>query len=117
MTTYTVLTTFPENRSSANVGDQLIEVAINTLGGGGFDRFVRKGPGLARSPKEGGTSGYCVTAEEFAAAPARPDLVPALRQFLREECDTGFRRYLGVANLIDETYEKVMAPFLRSLPD
>jgi hypothetical protein len=40
MTTYTVLTTFPGQRSSANVGDQLIEVAVK--------RLVEKEKGPAR---------------------------------------------------------------------
>ena len=31
MTTYTVLTTYPGHRSSANVGDQLIEFAAKRL--------------------------------------------------------------------------------------
>lgn len=108
---------FCKRRPSVLIAEDARGVGFNyTLGTGGFDGFARKGLLPLHSPKVGGTSGYCVTPEEFAAAPARTDLIPQLRQFLQEECDTGFRRYLGVAEFIDETYEKMMAPFLRSLP-
>lgn len=107
-----------QRRPSVLIAEDARGVGFNyTFGIGGFDGFVRRGPGPLRSAKEGGTSGYCVSATEFAAAPTQPDLVPSLRQFLREECESGFHRYLGVAGLIDATYETAMAPFLRSLPD
>ena len=106
-----------QRRPSVLIAEDARGVGFNyTLGVGGFDGFVRRGPGPTRSAKEGGTSGYCVSEAEFASAPTRPDLVPALRQFLREECASRFRRYLGLPDFIDETYAKVMAPFLRSLP-
>lgn len=106
-----------QRRPSVLIAEDARGVGFNyTFGVGGFDGFVRRGPGPARSAKEGGTSGYCVSEAEFASAPARPDLVPALRQFLREECESRFLRYAGVSEFIEETYRKVMAPFLRSLP-
>ncbi len=108
---------FRQRRPSVLIAEDARGVGFNyTLGAGGFNGFIRKGREPARPPKEGGTSGYCVTAEEFAAAPARADLVADVRQYLEEECNNGFRRYGAVAGFIDETYEKVMAPFLRSLP-
>jgi len=106
-----------QRRPSVLIAEDARGVGFNyTFGCGGFDGFVRRGPGPARSALEGGTSGYCVSTTEFAAAPTRPDLVSVLRQFLHEECDSGFHRYLGVSGLIDETYHNAMAPFLRSLP-
>lgn len=108
---------FRQRRPSVLIAEDARGVGFNyTLGVGGFNGFVRHGPGLSHPPKEGGTSGYCVTAEEFAAAPARPDLVVDVRRFLEEEIASGFRRYLGLARFIDETYERAMQPFLRSLP-
>lgn len=108
---------FRQRRPSVLIAEDARGAGFNyTIGAGGFSGFIRKGREPERPPKEGGTSGYCVTAEEFAAAPARPDLVADVRQFLEEECGSGFRRYGAVAGFIDETYEKVMAPFLRSLP-
>lgn len=108
---------FRQRRPSVLIAEDARGVGFNsTFGVGGLDGFVRRGPGPARPAKEGGTSGYCVTEAEYAAAPARPDLVPVLRQFLREQCENRFRRYLGVPDFIDETYREVMAPFLRSLP-
>ncbi len=108
---------FRQRRPSVLIAEDARGVGFNyTFGVGGFDGFVRRGPGSVRSAKEGGTSGYCVSEAEFASAPARPDLVPVLRQFLREECESRFRRYVGVAAYLDETYDQVMAPFLRSPP-
>ena len=108
---------FRQRRPSVLIAEDARGVGFNyTLGVGGFSGFVRRGREPERPPQEGGTSGYCVTAEEFAAAPPRSDLVIDLRRYLEEECDSGFRRYQGVADFIDETYENVMAPFLRSLP-
>jgi hypothetical protein len=64
----------------------------------------------------GGTSGYCVSPDQYELASARSDLVEELEQYLREELDSGFRRYLGVGPIIDDTYATAMTPFLRSLP-
>lgn len=109
---------FRQRRPSVLIAEDARGVGFNyTLGVGGLDGFERKGSdGPVRSAKEGGTSGYCVTAAEFASAPARPGLAGDVRRFLREELESGFRRYAGVARFIDETYEMVMAPFLRTLP-
>ncbi|MFG0261288.1 MAG: hypothetical protein ACF788_02740 [Novipirellula sp. JB048] len=108
---------FRQRRPSVLIAEDARGVGFNdTLGVGGFTGFTRRGLEPGEPPKEGGTSGYCVTAEEFAAAPARSDLVVDLRRYLQEECDSGFQRYRGLAEFIDKTYEKTMAPFLRSLP-
>lgn len=107
---------FRQRRPSVLLAEDARGVGFNyTLGTGGFEAFMRNGDGPVHPPEEGGTSGYCVNEEEFAAAPARKDLAHAVRRFLEEECDSGFRRYQGIAAFIDETYEKAMGPFLRCL--
>ncbi len=106
---------FRQRRPSVLIAEDARGVGFNyTLGVGGFDGFERKGPQIPMA-KEGGTSGYCVSAAEFAMAPARATVAAEVRQFLTEEVDSGFRRYAGLADFIDETYEKSMAPFLRRL--
>lgn len=106
-----------KRRASILIAEDARGVGFNyTLGVGSFDAFERQSLVELRSPREGGTSGYCVTNEEYAVAPARKELISELRAFIQEECDTTFRRFLGAAELIDETYENKMAPFLRSLP-
>jgi len=111
------LSFFRQRRPSVLIAEDARGVGFNyTLAAGGFDGFLRQGRGPAGPPAEGGTSGYCVTAEEFAAAPARADLAEAVRRYLEEELSTRFRRFLGVAAFLDETYENSMAPLLRGLP-
>ncbi|ANO50454.1 polysaccharide pyruvyl transferase family protein [Woeseia oceani] len=106
-----------QRRPSVLISEDARGVGFNyTLGVGGFDGFVRLEDTEVRPPKEGGTSGYCVSQEEWDVAPAKDDLAQELRSFLEEELQSGFRRYIGLTDRIDETYEKVMAPFLRSLP-
>lgn len=108
---------FRQRRPSILIAEDARGVGFNyTLGVGGFDGFRRTKDVSIPPPKEGGTSGYCVSKEEFEIAPTREDVVADVRRFIDEELDSGFRRYLGLAERIDETYEKSMAPFLRSLP-
>jgi len=66
--------------------------------------------------KIGGTSGYCMDPEEYAAVPCDPTLAHQVRQFLIEETASRFRRYTGISRFIDETYEHVMQPFLAQIP-
>mgnify|MGYP003645736604 CR=1 FL=1 len=106
-----------QRRPSVLIAEDARGVGFNyTLGVGGFNGFVRSSNTKVDPPREGGTSGYCVTQEEWKVAPASNDLVQELRSYLDDELQSGFRRYLGLADRIEETYEKVMAPFLRSLP-
>ena len=51
-----------------------------------------------------------------SAAPADMALVDLVRQFIQEELDSGFRRYVGLSRYIDETYFSAMRPFVQSLP-
>ena len=106
-----------QRRPSVLIAEDARGVGFNyTLAVGGFDGFRRALVHSVAPPAEGGTSGYCVTQEEFDMAPPRSDLTQAVGRFIAEELDNGFRRYLGLADFIDETYEKGMAPFLKSLP-
>jgi hypothetical protein len=86
-----------------------------TLGVGGVNGFVRAQTtqGIARKAH---TSGYCTSLGELALAPPRSDVHEEVRAFLREELDTAFRRYMGLASTLDDMYEREMRPFLRSLP-
>ena len=45
-----------------------------------------------------------------------PQAVETAMRFLQEEVSSRFRRFIGVADMIDRTYEEVMQPFIRSLP-
>ena len=108
---------FRIRRPSVLIAEDARGVGFNhTFGAGGMPGFVRRGPGTSEGTSVGGTSSYCVSPEQYAIAEARDNLVEELEQYLREELDTGFRRYLGVGPLIDDTYETAMAPFLRALP-
>ena len=86
-----------------------------TLGVGGVTGFVRAQPGAEHSRKPH-ASGYCTSLRELAVAPPRDDVHMEVRKFLEEELAVGFRRYLGLPALLDETYERIMRPFIRSLP-
>lgn len=108
---------FRIRRPSVLIAEDARGVGFNyTFGAGGMPGFVRRGPGTSEGTSVGGTSAYCVSPEQYAIAAARDDLVEELGQYLREEVATGFRRYLGVGRLIDDTYETAMGPFLRGLP-
>lgn len=87
-----------------------------TLGVGGFNGFVRTQKEARSMNRSGGTSGYCVDLEDYSRAPCSPTVVSEIRQFLREETASEFRRYAGIGSFIDDTYEKRMKPFLAQLP-
>jgi hypothetical protein len=87
-----------------------------TLGTGGFDGFHRTMVSAAAPARKTVTSGYATTVEEYSQAPAIAGLDETVRGFLEEELDSGFRRYIGLADYIDDTYSSVMEPFIRTLP-
>lgn len=87
-----------------------------TLGVGGFDGFVRCQTGPWETGRSPLTSGYCVNLSELSLAPPSLDVQDQVRDFLSEELESGFRRYIGVSDFIDETFEKSMKPFIESLP-
>ncbi len=87
-----------------------------TLNVGGFDGFRRSQTATWETGQSPLTSGYCVNLSEFSLAPPRTGLAEEIRDFLQEELDSGFRRYVGLAAFLDETYEAAMRPFLASLP-
>jgi hypothetical protein len=104
-------------RPSLLIAEDARGIGFNyTFGVGGFTGFRRCQDDAPVSGREGGTSGYCVTMDEYATAPCDHTLVARIRQYLLEEASSRFRRFIGVADFIDETYERAMAPFLRSLP-
>lgn len=110
------LSFFRQRRPSVLIAEDARGVGFNyTLGVGGFSGFIRQDRDPAPT-QEGGTSGYCVTAQEYQAAPARPGLADDVRRYIEQECESGFRRYLGLTEFIDETYQQAMAPFLKTLP-
>jgi len=51
-----------------------------------------------------------------AIAPANMLIVEQIHEFIEEELDTRFRRYLGLSEYFDETYQLKMKPFLHSIP-
>lgn len=104
-------------RPSVLIAEDARGVGFNyTLDVGGFDGFCRTQREAKGSVQAGGTSGYCVDERTYAKAPYDLTLPHRIRQFLREENTSGFRRYAGVARFIDETYETVMQPFLQGIP-
>jgi hypothetical protein len=88
---------------------------LYSMGGGGFEGFARAQYETELTRKSH-TSGYCTTLAELAFAPPLAGLPAVVGQFLAEEVESGFRRYVGMATYLDETYELAMAPFIRSLP-
>ncbi len=86
-----------------------------TLGVGGITGFVRAQRG-SRDVRKKHTSGYCTSLRELALAPPRADVPGLVKGFLEEELDTAFRRFVGLSAYLDELYERVMRPFIRSLP-
>lgn len=108
---------FRWRRPSVLIAEDARGVGFNyTFGVGGFDGFRRCQADQPVHSTEGGTSGYCVTIEEYSTAPCDHSIAEQIRQYLIEEGSSKFRRFVGVAGFIDETYERAMAPFLRSLP-
>ena len=103
-------------RPSVLIAEDARGVGFNyTLGVGGVTGFVRAQTGL-REVRKRHTSGYCTTLRELALAPPRADVPELVWGFLEEELDTAFRRYAGLSAYLDELYERVMRPFIRSLP-
>lgn len=86
-----------------------------TLGVGGVDGFVRAQRAV-ESEQKTITSGYCTSLAELAVAPPRTDVHLEIRDFLRHELDSGFRRYIGLADYLDDVFENRMRPFIRDLP-
>jgi hypothetical protein len=108
---------FRYRRPSVLIAEDARGVGFNqTFGIGGFSGFTRQRHDVPFAENTGGTSGYCVSNDDFAIAPARDDLIEEVTSYLREERLSAFQRYIGVGDYIDRTYHSRMAPFLRSLP-
>mgnify|MGYP000668089510 CR=1 FL=1 len=107
---------FRWRRPSVLIAEDARGIGFNyTFGVGGFDGFRRCQDDPLKSSNEGGTSGYCVTLDEYSTAPCDHTVIAKVRQFLIEEMNSKFRRYSGVAEFIDDTYKQVMEPFLKSI--
>ena len=87
-----------------------------TLGTGGFHGFYRPQSQSPHFVRKQVTSGYATTLEEYSQAPAIQNLHEIIADFVEEELESGFRRYTGLADYIDDTYESVMKPFIEALP-
>lgn len=108
---------FRWRRPSILIAEDARGVGFNyTFGIGGFDGFLRSQVGQQTYNTESGTSGYCMSLGEYSTAPCDHDLPKRVHQFLLEETSSRFRRFMGVAHFIDETYEQAMEPFLHMLP-
>ena len=86
-----------------------------SLGGSGFDGFVRDPSRRGLPPSKRITSGYATSPEEIEIAPPREDLAEVVKRFIIEELESDFRRVRSIGEVIDETYEKSMLPYLRSV--
>ena len=87
-----------------------------TLGTGGFPAYLRAQPVPVNQEQKKVTSGYATSLEEYSIAPADMGIDRSIRDFLEEEIESGFRRYIGMGGYLDDVYESVMKPFIRSLP-
>jgi len=83
----------------------------HSFGVGGFDAFRRKPNSIFKTI--GKISGRNLISKQIEA----DTLVDKkILQFIEEELKTGFRRYVGLSKFIDETYEKIMKPFIEAIP-
>ena len=44
------------------------------------------------------------------------NVIPKIKLFLEEEVDSQFRRYVGIPKFFDDTFEKVMKPWINNIP-
>ncbi len=51
-----------------------------------------------------------------SCAPADMGIGEEIRNFLEEEIESGFRRYIGMGRYLDDVYQSSMKPFIHSLP-
>src|SRR5690606_20861038 len=86
-----------------------------TLGIGGVTGFLRAQTESSMGNKTI-TSGYCTSIEELVLAPPKTNLHIEIKDFLTHELESGFRKYIGLAAVLDDVYENRMKPFIKSLP-
>lgn len=109
-----------ERRPSVMIHEDARGVGYSyTLGGAGFDGFLRNRgeealeAGVAERKRI--TSGYATTEREISIAPPRPGLAGIVGRYLAEELASDWRRVRGIADVIDATFERAMVPFLESV--
>jgi hypothetical protein len=80
-----------------------------SVGVGGFDAFNR----LHGFKQKWHFATHRGRERIMAADEKLPERV---KTYLKEETESRFRKFVGVAELIDDTYEKVMKPYVESIP-
>ncbi len=86
-----------------------------TLNIGGFNGFVRAQYDSVLTRKKI-TSGYCTSVEELMIAPPKAGLHKDIEEFLIHELNSGFRRYVGLSEFLDDVFHSAMVPFIQSIP-
>jgi len=81
------------------------------FGIGGFNGFLRKNNNFFKLI--GKFSKYKFVSKQVVPT---PNLDKKISNFIDEEQKSNFSKYQKVSNIIDETYENVMKPFIQSLP-
>lgn len=89
---------------------------IYTLGLPEFHGFIRSQYQTGQYTRPSNTSGYCDSLATYSIAAADASLAQRLGEFLEEQISNRFIRFSGVAQLIDDAYERAMKPFIHSLP-
>lgn len=87
-----------------------------TQGVGGFEGFVRSQSSKTKNSRPTNTSGYCDSLDLYGTAPADMTLAERVREFIEDELESNFRRYVGYSEFLDEIYYTRMKPFIASLP-
>jgi len=80
-----------------------------SFGVGGFNAF-------RRNPNWKGSFKKIIGKVEDNTIIVDENVPQKIKQMITEELESGFRRYVGLSNRIDETFEKVMKPFVEAIP-
>lgn len=81
-----------------------------------FEGFVRSQHSKPGQHRPTNTSGYSDSLPVYNYAPADVTLADRVKEFLEDEQESNFRRYVGLSAYLDEIYETRMKPFILSLP-
>lgn len=110
------LSFFSRRIPSVLIAEDARGVGFNyTLGVGGFTGFVRSQQETSVNNKKV-TSGYCTSVEELILAPPKTTVHLEIERFLSHELESRFRKYIGLADYLDDVYTNRMKPFIQSLP-
>ena len=107
---------FSRRRPSYLIAEDARGIGFNdTLGVGGFTGFVRAQT-ESDTTRKTITSGYATCLHELALAPPKCDIVGEIEEALDRDLDGSFRSFIGLPNFLDDVYNRVMRPFIQSLP-